>query len=190
MGELRESVRPTLAAGGGGFTRRRALMLLVGGVAGGAVVGACSSDGPSESATENRSSSDPGETTTRPPAGGSDVVMYSSPSCGCCGEYADYLRAEGYTVDLQRVDDLDAVRAGAGVPEEAAGCHTAMFDDYVVEGHVPLEAIDQLLRERPEVAGIALPGMPAGSPGMGGTKDGPFEILSFDAGEVQPYTSV
>lgn len=117
--------------------------------------------------------------------------MYASPSCGCCGEYAGYLESEGsYKVDLQRTEDLDTIRAEAGVPEEAAGCHTTLVGGYAVDGHVPLDAIDKLLRERPSVDGIALPGMPAGSPGMGGAKDGPFEILSFRDGEVQPYTTV
>jgi hypothetical protein len=116
--------------------------------------------------------------------------MYSSPGCGCCGGYADYLGEHGYVVDARQTDDLDSVRADADVPDDAAGCHTTMVGDYVVEGHVPAEAIERLLHERPTVDGIALPGMPTGSPGMSGSKAGAFEIVSFKAGTVRSYMSV
>jgi hypothetical protein len=124
--------------------------------------------------------------------GGEDgqPVMYSSPTCGCCAQYATYLEDNGHPVEVRHVDDLPAIKRRAGVPAEAESCHTTMIDGYAVEGHVPVEAVDQLLRDRPDVEGIALPGMPGGSPGMSGTKTAPFEILSFKSGAVEPYTAV
>ena len=169
-----------------GMSRRRALYLVVGAAAAGAAaLTGCSSDEPSASDDSDLSSN------TSQRTEGADAVVYASPSCGCCGQYADYLGSEGgYTVDLQRTEDVDSIKTDAGVPEDAAGCHTTMIGDYVVEGHVPLEAIDKLLQQRPAVNGIALPGMPAGSPGMGGAKEAPFEILSFADGTVEPFTTV
>jgi hypothetical protein len=103
---------------------------------------------------------------------------------------ADYLGAEGYSVDLQRTEDLDQIRSDAGVPEDAAGCHTTLIGDYVVEGHVPVEAITKLLQEEPAIDGISLPGMPQGSPGMSGSKEGPFEIVAFSDGTVETYITL
>lgn len=118
-------------------------------------------------------------------------VMYASPTCGCCQNYAPYLQDNGYDVDVNLDEDLAEVKSRAGIPAEAEGCHTTTLDGYVIEGHVPVEAIDKLLRERPAVDAIALPGMPAGSPGMSGTKEGPFEILSItDGAVVGSYMSI
>jgi hypothetical protein len=113
-------------------------------------------------------------------------VMYASPTCGCCRQYAEYLRDNGHSVEPRYVDDLADIKDSAGVPAAVESCHTTLIGGYVVEGHVPVEAIDKLLRERPGIDGIALPDMPAGSPGMGGTKTGPFEIRSFTGGTVDP----
>jgi hypothetical protein len=174
------------------MTRRRALYVVLGGAAASvaAALAGCSSD---DSSDESGASDGAGRLASNGnrDSQGESVVVYASPSCGCCGQYADYLESEGgYTVDLQRTDDVDSIKADAGVPENAAGCHTTMLGDYVVEGHVPLEAVDKLLRERPAIDGIALPGMPAGSPGMGGTKQEPFEILSFADGTIETYTTI
>jgi len=172
-----------------GMTRRRALYLVLGGAGGiAAVLAGCSSDDAADSSASGNAGLASNGNRDRQSEG---VVVYASPSCGCCGQYADYLESEGgYTVDLQRTEDVDSIKAEAGVPESAAGCHSTMLDDYVVEGHVPLEAIDKLLQDRPAIDGIALPGMPAGSPGMGGTKQAPFEILSFADGAVDAYMTV
>jgi hypothetical protein len=116
--------------------------------------------------------------------------MFASPSCGCCGEHADYLIDNGYDVELTRTDDLAAIRADHGVPEEVEGCHVALVEDYVVEGHVPVEAIRKLLDERPNVDGISLPGMPNGSPGMGGDKAGPFQIVTFKGTTTEPFMTI
>jgi hypothetical protein len=86
-------------------------------------------------------------------------------------------------------DDLTAIKAEHGVPQAAWSCHTAIIDGYVVEGHVPIEAIDDLLAEHPPIDAIALPGMPAGSPGMPGVKAAPFEILAIEAGTTSTFGS-
>ncbi|HEY8546765.1 MAG TPA: DUF411 domain-containing protein [Acidimicrobiales bacterium] len=171
------------------MTRRRALYLALGAAVAAAGAAAGCSSGGSDASDE----SDGAGLTSGgdEPSDGDEVVVYASPSCGCCGQYAEYLGSEGgYPVDLRRTDEVDAIRAEAGVPDEAAGCHTTTIRDYVVEGHVPLEAIDKLLRERPAVDGISLPGMPTGSPGMSGPQEAPFEIVSFAGGTVRPFTTV
>jgi hypothetical protein len=112
------------------------------------------------------------------------MTMYMSPACPCCEVYADYLRDNGFAVRIVRTEDLDAVRSRLGVPEGVRSCHTTTVGDYFVEGHVPVEAIHRLLGEGPEIAGIALPGMPAGSPGMPGLKEGPFTIYAVAGGQV------
>src|SRR5690606_29572976 len=98
------------------------------------------------------------------PAG--SVVVYKSPTCGCCASWEEHLREHGYAVESRRSRDMAAVKAELGVPTELASCHTAVVDGYVVEGHVPAEAIDRLLAEGPDARGLFVPGMPAGSPGM------------------------
>src|SRR3990167_4645630 len=112
------------------------------------------------------------------------ATIYRSRTCGCCGSYISYLRRAGVKVEEKVTTDAEmvAVKKQFGVPEEEASCHTARIDNYTVEGHVPLEAIQKLVAERPaNIAGIALPGMPLGSPGMPGAKDGDFAISSFGA---------
>ena len=93
-----------------------------------------------------------------------DVVK--SPYCGCCAQWVEYLRANGFTVRVTDSEDLDAAARAQGVPDALRSCHTATVDGYAIEGHVPAEDIRRLLRERPQVAGLAVPGMPVGSPGM------------------------
>ena len=117
------------------------------------------------------------------------MTVYRSPDCACCHEWADIARAVGWSVATVDVRDMAAFKAEHGVPAEASSCHTTLVAGYVVEGHVPLAAIEQLLRDRPDIDGIALPGMPVGSPGMGGTATGPFDVLSFHDGEIAAFGS-
>ena len=124
------------------------------------------------------------------PARGTAVTLYRQEGCSCCATYADYLRDNGFTVDMNTVDDLDPIREEHGVPEAGVGCHTSVIDDYVVEGHVPVEAIDRLLSERPAFDGISVIGMPTNSPGMGDPNGEPLEILSIRDGRVAAYMSV
>ena len=101
------------------------------------------------------------------------------------------MRAAGYTVDARDVADLMSVKLDAGVPTAMSSCHTALIDGYVVEGHVPVEQVDRLLAERPEIVGIAAPGMPIGSPGMEGPNARPYEIFAFEAdGTASVYAEI
>jgi hypothetical protein len=103
-------------------------------------------------------------------------TLYKNPDCSCCEEYTKYLRRNGYTINVVSTDDLSAVKRKHSVPEQLEGCHTLVIGQYVVEGHVPSKHIDRLLAEKPTIRGISLPGMPTGSPGMGGRKEAPFTI--------------
>ena len=94
------------------------------------------------------------------------ATLYKNPQCGCCEEYAKYLRGYGYQIEVKPSFDLVLIRRQNGVPEGLDGCHTMLIGGYVVEGHVPAAAVDRLLDERPAIKGISVPGMPAGSPGM------------------------
>ena len=97
-----------------------------------------------------------------------------------------YLRSNGFTVTVKPTHDLVAMGRAAGIPDDFQGCHLSFIDDYVVSGHVPVETVNRLLSERPEIKGVTLPGMPMGSPGMAGVKTGPFTIyeISDDVPEV------
>ena len=102
----------------------------------------------------------------------------------------DHLQAAGYPVRVEDVADVNAVKRRLGVPTEATSCHTAEVEGYSVEGHVPADAIDRILTERPEIAGLAVPGMPLRAPGMAmpGQPEGGYEVISFTAqGELRVY---
>lgn len=114
------------------------------------------------------------------------VTLYKNPQCGCCENYAAYLRENGFTVDVKSTNDLAEISREAGVPEDFEGCHTAFIDGYVVDGHVPVGVIQKLLSERPAIAGITLPGMPMGSPGMNGSKTEPFTIFAVTKDGAAP----
>ena len=114
-----------------------------------------------------------------------DVLsVYKTPWCGCCAGWVDHMRAAGFQVEVTEMEDLQGIKALAGVPAEAMSCHTAMIDGYTVEGHVPADIIARLLEERPAVSGIAVPGMPMGSPGMEGPNPQAYSVMTFNNGEV------
>lgn len=119
------------------------------------------------------------------------VLVFKTPTCGCCNGWVEHLEESGYTVETRDVRDLMSVKLDAGVPTPMSSCHTAIIDGYVVEGHVPASVVDQLLAERPDIAGIAVPGMPIGSPGMEGPNAKPYEVMSFDAeGNAAVYAEI
>lgn len=118
------------------------------------------------------------------PAGAEEVTLYKTPQCGCCEAYADYLRANGFTVTVEPTHELVSMSREAGIPDDFQGCHLAFVDGYVVSGHVPVGTVDRLLAERPAIAGVTLPGMPMGSPGMSGVKSEPFTIYAI--GDLPP----
>lgn len=115
------------------------------------------------------------------------MTVHKAPTCDCCGGYIDELRARGVEVTVVDIVDTAAVKAERGVPPSVWSCHTMDVGGYAVEGHVPMEALLRLLDERPEADGIALPGMPAGSPGMSGNQTAPFEVVAFDARGVRAF---
>jgi len=119
------------------------------------------------------------------------VLVYKTPTCGCCNGWVEHLEAAGFTVDARDVTDLMSVKRDGGVPPQMSSCHTAIIDGYVVEGHVPAEQVKRLLAERPEIAGISVPGMPIGSPGMEGRSPKPYQVLSFThGGEAAVFAEV
>jgi hypothetical protein len=109
-----------------------------------------------------------------------EMVVYKSPTCGCCKDWVKHLQANGLAVKTVDVADLAAVRARFSVPDRLAACHTAVIGGYVVEGHVPAAAVKRLLAEKPGAIGISVPGMPIGSPGMEGANPEPFGVVVFD----------
>ena len=110
------------------------------------------------------------------------VVVYKSPSCGCCVKWIDHLRQAGFTVEARNEAQMSLVKSKLGVSEAVASCHTATVNGYVIEGHVPADDIRQLLAKRPKAIGIAVPGMPIGSPGMEvDDRVEPYQTLLFDA---------
>ena len=106
------------------------------------------------------------------------ATVYRSPSCGCCEDWVTYLKANGFDATVISTDDVDALKDKMHIPADMQSCHTALIGGYVVEGHAPVEAIAKLLADKPDVIGIAAPGMPQGSPGMSGPKE-PFTVYAF-----------
>jgi hypothetical protein len=112
------------------------------------------------------------------------VEVWKERGCGCCSAWARHLEREGFAIGaVHELDDVDTARVAAGVPDDLAGCHTARVGGFVVEGHVPAAAVRRLLAERPPVVGIAVPGMPTGSPGMeiAGVPADPYDVIAFAA---------
>lgn len=109
------------------------------------------------------------------------LEVWKSPACGCCGAWVQHLEASGLRVRVHEVQDLDAARRMNGVPQALGSCHTARVEGYAVEGHVPAADIKRMIAERPKAAGLAVPGMPPGSPGMPSAQPQPFESLLFTA---------
>lgn len=107
-------------------------------------------------------------------------TLYKDQNCPCCEGHAKYLMSRGIDVDIKPVEDIAAFSKGTGIPGDYQGCHTLMLDGYAIEGHVTVEIIQKLLKERPAgVVGISLPGMPTGVPGMGGPYEGPYDVYAI-----------
>jgi len=129
--------------------------------------------------------SEPRRVTVSPPE---TVTVYKSPSCGCCTKWIDHLRAAGFTVVVHDTDNLDEVMTDFAVPRQLASCHTAKVGKYVVEGHVPADLIAKVLREHPAIAGLAVPGMVTGSPGMEGGVAQHYDVVAWAAaGQTSVY---
>ena len=110
-----------------------------------------------------------------------DIVVYRSPTCECCGKWIEHLQKNNFNVKEIVTDDVQTIKDKYGVPKAMASCHTAIVEDYVIEGHVPVNDIIKLLKTKPKIIGIAVPGMPSGTPGMemGDRKDA-YNVMSFD----------
>lgn len=115
------------------------------------------------------------------------AVVHKDPNCGCCTGWVRHMRDAGFAVRVEETSDLKAVRARFAIPESLAGCHTAEIAGYLVEGHVPAAAVRRLLAERPDARGLAVPGMPAGSPGMEGGVPKPYEVMLFGPNGSRPF---
>ena len=120
-----------------------------------------------------------------------EIVVYKNPECGCCKKWINYLKDDGYKVTAIDTRNVYAEKERLGVPEKLAACHTAVIDGYVVEGHVTTRDIKRLLLFRPDVTGIAVPGMPVGTPGMErGNAREPYKVMSFDKqGNIEVFVS-
>jgi len=119
-----------------------------------------------------------------------DVVVYKSPTCGCCKKWVSHMRENGFSVEVHEQYNVTPKKDEYGVPRRLRSCHTAKVGRYVVEGHVPADVVRQLLEEQPEIAGVAVPGMPMGSPGMEGFRKDPYDVISFaDSGKSGIYAS-
>ena len=116
------------------------------------------------------------------------VMVWRDPGCGCCDTYVTYLEANGFDVNV--IDDVnfDDRSVIAGVPAQGLGCHLALIDGYAVSGLVPVEIINRLLQERPDITGITLPGMPGNAPGMADAKSGTLKIYAFSPAGITVYS--
>lgn len=110
-----------------------------------------------------------------------NAIMYRDPACTCCGAWMKHLQSQGFTVENVPTADIFTFKQKQGVTDDLASCHTAIIDGYVVEGHVPSDDIKRLLAQKPDIRGIAVPGMPVGTPGMEmGDKKDSYAVVSFD----------
>ena len=133
-----------------------------------------------------------------PARAGTPMRVLASPGCGCCHAWADLARARGYAVTVEELTDPVAQKSERGILLELASCHTIEADGYVFEGHVPFEALEAVLQERPDITGLAVPSMPMGSPGMGDDPSAHYDVIAFGgeagtgtvyyrAGTAQPF---
>jgi hypothetical protein len=117
------------------------------------------------------------------------MVVTKDPTCGCCTAWVDHVRSAGFNVEVREAPEMNRVKVRLGVPQDLASCHTAEIGGYVIEGHVPADMIKRLLTEKPQAKGLAVPGMPSGSPGMEmeGMEPDTFEVVLFGAFGQRPY---
>ncbi|MBS3150249.1 hypothetical protein J4425_00370 [Candidatus Woesearchaeota archaeon] len=110
-----------------------------------------------------------------------EIKLYKSGSCGCCGVYSSYFRSKGNSeTEIISMESIDSIKQEYEIPLELESCHTTIIGDYFIEGHIPLEAVERLMMEKPDIKGIAMPGMPSGSPGMPGTKKSDFIVYQVN----------
>lgn len=157
------------------LNRRAMLMVLVAGAGGAALIGGATGVIPSSASAA--------------PSRG-DVTLYKNPQCGCCEGYADYLRHNGFKVKAVSTNDLTVMGQKYGIPDDLQPCHISLIGGYVVGGHIPIEVVNRLLSEKPNIIGISLPGMPEGTPGMPGNKPGPLDIYEIGGSPPKVYVMI
>jgi hypothetical protein len=118
------------------------------------------------------------------------VTLYKNPQCDCCEGYASYLGHHGFVVKTIATNELTVMGENYGIADNLQPCHISLIDDYVVGGHIPIEVIDKLFSEKPQLVGITLPGMPVGTPGMPGKKPGPLQIYEIGKGPPKIYATI
>jgi hypothetical protein len=109
------------------------------------------------------------------------ITVYRTATCGCCAKWVDHIKAAGFEPTVHLVPTTDNVPPRKGMPESLYSCHTATLEGYTIEGHVPADVIKQLLKERPKITGLAVPGMPSGSPGMESPYPQRYDVIAYDA---------
>jgi hypothetical protein len=157
------------------LSRRTLLRMLVAGAGGAALIGGTTGIIPSSARAA--------------PARG-DVTLYKNPQCGCCEDYADHLRDNGFAVKAIPTNDLLMMSEKYGIPDDQTPCHISLIGGYVVGGHIPIEVVNRLLSEKPQITGINLPGMPIGTPGMPGPKPGPLDIYEIGNSQPKVYATI
>jgi hypothetical protein len=155
----------------GQAANRRKLLAVIAGVGGVAVIGGA-------------------RPLSAPAAARGNVTLYKDPQCGCCEGYADYLRGNGFAVDVVPTHDLELLDNKYGIASDLQPCHLSLVGGYVGGGHVPIAVVDRLLSEKPHITGITLPGMPTGTPGMPGEKAGPLPVYEIGNGPRKVYAVV
>ena len=118
------------------------------------------------------------------------VTTFKPPDCGCCSGWISYANGKGMDVTTIMENDMDSLKDKYNIPQNMRSCHTSIMEGYFVEGHMPMEAINKLLTEKPDIDGIALPGMPPGSAGMPGQKQGQWTIYSIKDGQVKEFMRI
>jgi hypothetical protein len=157
------------------LSRRAVLTVLIGGAGGAALI---------------RGATGVWSLKAEPAADRGQVTLYKNPQCDCCEGYAAYLRNNGFKVTAVPTNDLTVMGEKYGIPDRLQPCHISLIDGYVVGGHIPIEVVNRLPSEKPQITGITLPGMPEGTPGMPGKKPGPLQIYEIGNGTLKVYATV
>lgn len=136
------------------------------------------------------SSADGKKVTNATKSNGHIAQVFKSPTCGCCKGYASALGQDGFQVTPTDMSNVNTVKDKYNIPDEMRSCHTTIVGKYFIEGHVPIEAVNKLLKEQPDIDGIALPGMPIGTPGMPGRKEAPYVIYQVKDGIYSEFMTI
>lgn len=151
-----------------------------------------SADATLETQTSTQTAAQTAAQTTpgaQPASGDGEVVkVYKDPNCGCCSKWVDHMREHGFTVETMDMPNLSMIKQKYAIGANLQSCHTSVIGEYAFEGHVPADLIRKMLDDKPKIAGLAVPGMPAGSPGMEGATKERYDVLTFDrAGRTTVY---